>query len=366
VLYLLHGGGGDHADWVTYGNIQPTMDAVVAADARDAAIVVMPDGNDAQWYDGIDGKDMNETYVLKYVIPYVDRHYRTIADRRGRGIAGLSNGGYGALHFAAKAPQLFAAAGGMSSNIAARSMGGLGNSVESPAYFPGNIPARLYGNLDYVDVVMDLGAECKSDVTVDLCATFAFDQLFRPDHIYFDNLMKPGHVGAYDFRLTEGGHAWRWWTKWLVERDLPFILPRLDDPQPVADPVVASSIPSTFRYRSIFRTFDAWGYKVTIDQRDVREFLDLTNVTVGGMTVQGSGLITIETAPRYTPGAAYSVAGNSGVVAPAVVVADTTGRLTFPVDLGPSHVYEEESYPQQALVAAGGYWQHRDVSITAT
>src|SRR5581483_470524 len=125
VLYLLHGGGGDAAVWVTFGHIRSIMDGKYQADPSQAAIVVMPDGTDAQWYDAIDGTIQNEKYMFDYLIPYVDRHFRTIAERDGRVIDGLSNGGYGAMEMAAKRPDLFVAAGGMSSNIAGRSFSGL-------------------------------------------------------------------------------------------------------------------------------------------------------------------------------------------------------------------------------------------------
>ena len=58
------------------------MDDAIAADPNAAAIVVMPDGSDAQWYDNIDGSLQNQRYVLDYLVPYVDRHFRTIAGAR--------------------------------------------------------------------------------------------------------------------------------------------------------------------------------------------------------------------------------------------------------------------------------------------
>ena len=124
-LYLLHGGGGDQADWVSSGGIQKMLDDAYALDPSRATIAVMPDGNDGNWHDYFDGSFMIEQYVLGHVVPYVDTHFRTIANRRGRAIAGLSNGGYGALLFSAKAPDLFVAAGAMSSNVGTRSMASL-------------------------------------------------------------------------------------------------------------------------------------------------------------------------------------------------------------------------------------------------
>jgi len=50
-----------------------------------------------------------ETYIVHDLLAEVDGHFRTIADRAGRAIAGLSMGGYGALVLAMRHPDLFAA-----------------------------------------------------------------------------------------------------------------------------------------------------------------------------------------------------------------------------------------------------------------
>jgi pimeloyl-ACP methyl ester carboxylesterase len=48
-----------------------------------------------------------ETFIIRELIPYVDANYRTIKDRRGRWVEGMSMGGNGALKFALKFPDLF-------------------------------------------------------------------------------------------------------------------------------------------------------------------------------------------------------------------------------------------------------------------
>ena len=40
-------------------------------------------------------------------LPYIDRHYRTIASREGRAIQGMSMGGFGCMRLALKYPDLF-------------------------------------------------------------------------------------------------------------------------------------------------------------------------------------------------------------------------------------------------------------------
>ena len=49
-------------------------------------------------------------YLLKEIIPYVDAHYRTLAEGKHRGILGRSSGGYGAIYHAMTQPGMFAAA----------------------------------------------------------------------------------------------------------------------------------------------------------------------------------------------------------------------------------------------------------------
>ena len=108
VLYLLHGFGGHYSDWVTHANV-----ADYASQYR--MIVVMPEGNNG-WYTDSAGTatDKYESYILKELIPDVQKRYRTIEACYGRAVAGLSMGGYGALKFGLKSPETFAFVGSLS------------------------------------------------------------------------------------------------------------------------------------------------------------------------------------------------------------------------------------------------------------
>ncbi|MEO8602627.1 MAG: alpha/beta hydrolase-fold protein [bacterium] len=365
VLYLLHGGGGDQADWVTYGGIQSIMDAAIAADASNAAIVLMPDGANAQWYDAFDGSVQNQRYLFDFLIPYVERHFHAIAGRDGRAIDGLSNGGYGALHFAAKRPDRFAVVGAMSSNLAALSFDGLA-ATQAPAFFHGSLPIDLATNLDGLDLIMNIGTECITDQTRDNCLAFQFEQIFVPANRDFSARLAavrgPGD-GVLDYREGEGAHSWNWWPLWLRDGHLPFLLARLADPRPASSPVPPTPTPRpSFRFRSVAPDFAVWDYAVSV-QRDVREFLDLRDVTADGLVVRGSGSATIRTAARYAPHAPYRVSG-AGPVAQ-LVFADDDGRLALAVDLGPSHTLEQFTPAQIAAEAAGDYWVVRTIAIAA-
>jgi putative tributyrin esterase len=108
VLYLLHGLTGHYSDWVSRTNV-----ADYAGQYR--LIIVTPEGNDSWYTDSATVEnDKYESYILKELIPDVQRRYRTIEARYGRAIAGLSMGGYGAIKFGLKSPGTFVFAGSMS------------------------------------------------------------------------------------------------------------------------------------------------------------------------------------------------------------------------------------------------------------
>jgi hypothetical protein len=137
-------------------------------------------------------------------------------------------------------------------------------------------------------------------------------------------------------------------------------LARTADPRPASIMGVPAELPTALRYRSIARDFSVWGYDVHVE-RMVREFLDLTDVSAAGFTIQGSGHATIATAPRYRRGRTYVVSGATD--AEQHVIADRDGRITIEVDLGPSHEFEQFSARANALEAAGDYWVVRLVGI---
>jgi hypothetical protein len=84
VIYLLPGLTGHYSDWITRTNV-----ADYAAKYR--MIVVVPEGNNG-WYTDSATKptDKYESYIIRELLPDVQKRYRTIETRYGRAIAGLS------------------------------------------------------------------------------------------------------------------------------------------------------------------------------------------------------------------------------------------------------------------------------------
>ncbi|URM36772.1 alpha/beta hydrolase [Flavobacterium anhuiense] len=113
VVYLLHGYSGNYASWAKdFKELGKQVDQY-------GFIVVGVDGNYSSWYfdSPIDPSFKYETYVVKELVPFIDKQYRTIADRKARAISGLSMGGHGALYLSFKHQDVFGAAGSMSGGV---------------------------------------------------------------------------------------------------------------------------------------------------------------------------------------------------------------------------------------------------------
>ena len=112
VVYLLHGYSGNFRDWIT-----KAKGFEKAADLYQL-IIVCPDGNNSWYWDSpVDSSFKYETYVAKELVSWIDSKYKTIKDRKGRGVTGLSMGGHGGLYLAIKNQDVFGVGGSMSGGV---------------------------------------------------------------------------------------------------------------------------------------------------------------------------------------------------------------------------------------------------------
>ena len=148
VLYLLHGGGGDEDAWSTLGRTCQILDNLIAKGLARPMIVVMPNGNPNQYAAqtlGIPVKEKVREYASGFdnysslvadILPYIEKNYPVIKDRRGRAVAGLSMGGGQSFFIAFRNVDKFANVGIFSSGlIGASAIGGAPFDAES--LFPG-------------------------------------------------------------------------------------------------------------------------------------------------------------------------------------------------------------------------------------
>ncbi len=104
VLYILQGSGADPWGWAQGVDLQE------AADEFNIIIISVGTGG-PPWNQGYAGPYVD--YVLE-IVEIVDQNLNTLKSRHSRAICGISMGGMGALHIAAKHTEIFASASSMS------------------------------------------------------------------------------------------------------------------------------------------------------------------------------------------------------------------------------------------------------------
>ena len=116
VVYLLHGFAANHRAFMagvyTNMNTRLSMDSLIREGLVREMIVVTPNARnafDGSFYRNSVTTGNWEDFVYRDLVSFIDRRYRTIRNRSGRGIAGHSMGGYGALWVGMRHPETFSA-----------------------------------------------------------------------------------------------------------------------------------------------------------------------------------------------------------------------------------------------------------------
>ena len=117
VVYLLHGMGQNSSSWVQEGEIKRNADRAIENGTIPPMILIMPDAERTWYINSSDGKVLYEDFFIKELIPEVEKTFRIRPERKYRGIAGLSMGGYGTFYYALKYPEMFSAAAPLSAAI---------------------------------------------------------------------------------------------------------------------------------------------------------------------------------------------------------------------------------------------------------
>jgi S-formylglutathione hydrolase FrmB len=348
VLYLFHGTSGGPDDWLTQGDAAATT-------AGRPLIVVMPDAgfdNDGGgWFtDWVNtttklGPSQWETFHVDQLVPWVDANLRTVATRDGRAIAGLSQGGFGAMSYAARHPDLFGVAASFSGapeidrDVAvipfstaiiegtAVALDGVppgsmfGPRLSNEINWRGHDPATLIPNLGSTGLYMwtASGLPGQYDTQPDLAASGVEAMTHASTLLFHQHLQQAGIPSHYDDYVF-GTHSFPYWAQDLRE----FIGPLLDafaHPQPT---------PVRITYRSVDSSWTQWGWTVVLHRAQQQAFTDLVGADAAGFTLTGSGTADVTTPAVYAPGSTHAVTiGTQHVVA----VADAGGRLHLSVPL---------------------------------
>jgi S-formylglutathione hydrolase FrmB len=111
VLYALHGYSISNEKWTTEIHTPQTIEGAFATGAREM-IVVLANAqtlHNGSMYSNSPTTGNWEDFISRDLVAYIDSHYRTIANRLSRGIAGHSMGGYGTSRIAMRHPDVFSA-----------------------------------------------------------------------------------------------------------------------------------------------------------------------------------------------------------------------------------------------------------------
>ncbi|MDR0429747.1 MAG: esterase [Tannerellaceae bacterium] len=208
VFYLLHGMGGDEEAWIALGRTAQILDNLIAQGKAKPMIVVMTNGNADQ--EAAPGESSLGMYKPSMQLPktmegsmekhfpdvvkFIDSNYRTIANKSGRAIAGLSMGGFHSMHISKQYPDMFAYVG-----------------LFSAAIMPNdNVESEIYQDTDE-----KLKAQFGKKPKLYWIAIGKTDFLFKANEEYRKKLDENGY--PYIYRESEDGHIWRNWRIYLTE-----------------------------------------------------------------------------------------------------------------------------------------------------
>jgi enterochelin esterase-like enzyme len=107
LVVFLHGGGGDDVRCLDEAGIPALLDRKIGAGRAPRAVILVPEGDRGFWINWHDGSRRYEDWVLRELLPVVERKFNTASCPDGCHVAGISMGGNGALRWAMDHPDTF-------------------------------------------------------------------------------------------------------------------------------------------------------------------------------------------------------------------------------------------------------------------
>jgi S-formylglutathione hydrolase FrmB len=209
VAYYLHGLGDNEQSLVNLGGWS-IYDRLMRERKIGEFVVAAPAGFTSFYINSRDGKFRYEDFFLQEFLPAMEKKYRIGTVRAQRGIMGISMGGFGALHYAFKYPERFAA---VSANMPAliehlprelpqerqqRLMGTIFGDPPDLAFYEKNSAFHLARTapleaLKRLEIYFDCGAQDRYGFNV---GTTAMDKLLTQRKV------------LHEAHIYPGGHDW--------------------------------------------------------------------------------------------------------------------------------------------------------------
>jgi enterochelin esterase-like enzyme len=223
VLYLLHGYTDDETGWTQFGEAHLIADRLMQAGEIPPMLIVMPDAGVTWYINSADGKVRFEDFFVQEFIPFIDKEYRTRAQKESRAVAGLSMGGYGSLILATKHPHLFAAAAPLSAAVFTeeefRNMPEASYNRTFASLFGPNLKGQdrlnAHWNKNSILKIVETGS-ADSLKTVKYYIDCGDDDFLIKGNMALHAAMIDRKV-PHEFRVRNGGHTWSYWRTALPE-----------------------------------------------------------------------------------------------------------------------------------------------------
>ena len=218
VLYFLHDGQGDERVLLRRG-VALQLLAEMRSRTIPEFLIVTPRGVGSWFVDSYDERSRYERFLSEDLVPFVDGKYRTIPERRARLAAGISMGGYGAIHWGFLHPELFAAVGGLSPAIQQLDWRG----VQALPFFIRPSLTRVFGRSagknhmrqnDLYDILLSRPAVSRD--APEVLVRCGLQDKYRLGEIsgFFRKFL--GAVGVpNDIVVEPGAHEWSYWSQSL-------------------------------------------------------------------------------------------------------------------------------------------------------
>ena len=209
VLYLLHGSPGTPHAFLHELRMGVLDDVYTSLGRAQPLILVMPFGStgqftDKEWANGYRAHQAWETFLARDVVRAVDARFRTVRSSAGRALAGLSEGGYGALNIGLHHPGEFGVLESWSGYAQADPIRSIfGTSVQRLRW---NSPSSL---------VSSVARSLRRDRTVIWMYTGTTDRL-RTQNAGFARALTRLHV-RHRYFVVQGGHEWAVWRRFAPE-----------------------------------------------------------------------------------------------------------------------------------------------------
>ena len=223
VVYLLHGFTDDNTGWLQFGEINRFADKAIGDGTIPPMIIVMPNGDSSFYINSYDGKEKYEDFFIKEFMPLIEKTYRIKAEKKYRGVAGLSMGGYGSLIYALKYPQLFAATAPLSAavfddNAMVTMPDANYEAVFGPLYGRNLKGQDRLGKAYYDNSILKL-VESKS--TDDLKKVRYWIDCGDDDFLTKGNsllhILLTDKKVPHEYRVRDGAHNWTYWRTGIVD-----------------------------------------------------------------------------------------------------------------------------------------------------